>query len=140
MRRLILAALLAAVTPLAAAAQSYRAINDLEVFPLDRTTFEVIEARGEGPQGIWCAAAEYAKNRLRTQARIYIIKGRDGARSVAGRKSVVFTTDVASLPAGPFRSISVSTSRVGVGLPVNHALQFCRTDDFDVDEWSAPGN
>lgn len=118
--------------PTLAGAQAYRAANNLDVIALNGSTFEVIEAAGEGPRGMWCAAADYAETRLRASDRIYILKGRGAANSVAGRKSVVFTTNPASLPQGPFQSISISTSQVGAGLPINHALQFCRFDDYEL--------
>lgn len=132
MRPLLFAALLAVVAPVGVNAQTFRAVNDLIVVPLGRSTFEVIEARGEGPRGIWCAAAEYAERRLGAEGRIYIRTARGASRSVSGRKSVVFTTNAASLAQGPFRSTSLNTSQVGVGLPIDHAIQFCRRDDFDI--------
>lgn len=118
--------------PTFAGAQTYRAVNNLDVIALNSSTFEVIEAAGEGPRGMWCAAADYAETRLRAGGRIYILKGRGAANSVAGRKSVVFTTNPDSLPQGPFQSISISTSQVGAGLPINHALQFCRFEDYEL--------
>ncbi len=134
MRPLIRAAALAAAAlPTLAQAQTFRAINDLIVIPLSGSSFEVIEARGEGARGIWCAAAEYAEERLGATGRVYIVGARGPARSVQGRKSVVFTTNVASLPQGPFQSVSLTTSQVGTGLPVAHAIQFCR-DVFDHDD------
>lgn len=128
MSRLTLAALAIAVLPAALNAQTFRAVNDLNVVPLQQGAFEVIEARGEGPRGIWCAAAEYAERRLGTRGRVYIAEARGPAHSVAGRKSVVFTTDVKRLSQGPFKSVSLSTSQVGVGLSVDHAIQFCHRD------------
>lgn len=130
MRCLTVAAAVACILPAALSAQTYRAINDLNVIPLGASTFEVIEARGEGPRGIWCAAAEYADKRLGADGRIYIREGRGPAHSVKGRKSVVFTTNPANLSQEPSRSVSVNTASVGLGLPVVHALQFCR-DVFD---------
>jgi hypothetical protein len=134
MRAYILATILAAVVPAIADAQTYRAVNRLTVVPLSGSSFEVIEAYGEGPSGMWCAAADYAKRRLGTRGRIYILEGRGASQSVSGRKSVVFTTDANSLPQGPITSISLSTSQVGVGLPINHAIQFCRAEDFETSE------
>ncbi|WP_298857676.1 hypothetical protein [uncultured Sulfitobacter sp.] len=132
MRPLLYAVVLAVATPIAAQAQTYRAVNDLDVVPLSRSTFEVIEARGKGPRGIWCAAADYAERRLGAKGRIYIRDARGPSRSVVGRKSVVFTTNAANLSQGPFQSTSLNTSQVGVGLPIAHAIQFCRPDDFDI--------
>lgn len=133
MRAFIFATFVAGLLPGIASAETYRAINHLIVVPLDSASFEVIEGRGEGPRGIWCAAAEFAEQRLGATGRIYIQEGRGPARSVQGRKGVVFTTDVARLSQGPSQSFIVSTSQVGVGLPVAHAIQFCR-DVFDRDE------
>lgn len=132
MRTLFTSALIAALLPLGAAAQTFRAENFLNVLPLSRTTFEVIEANGEGPRGIWCAAADYASKRLGYYDRIYIREGRGASRSAPGRKGIVFTTDAGSLSQGPSQSISLTTSQVGVGLPVNHAIQFCKFDDYEL--------
>lgn len=130
MRLTVIAAAIALVVPITANAQTFRAINDLNVVPLSRSTFEVIEARGQGPRGIWCAAAEYAERRLGASGRVYIRDGRGPAQSVEGRSSVVFTTNAGELDQGPFQSTSLNTSQVGVGLPIDHAIQFCRRDDF----------
>lgn len=131
MRPLILAAAIAVALPLGAGAQTYRAVNNLNVIPLDHASFEVIEARGEGPRGMWCAAADYAERRLRANGRIYIRDARGPSRSISGRKSVVFTTNAGALEQGPFQSVSLDTSQVGIGLPIGHAIQFCRRDVSD---------
>ncbi|MEH6646500.1 hypothetical protein [Sulfitobacter sp.] len=131
MRSTILAALIALTVPVASQAQTYRAMNYLDVVPLSSTTFEVIEAYGKGPLGIWCAAADYAERKLGYYGRIYISEGRAPSRNVPGRKSVIFTTDVNSLTQEPSQSLTLSTTRVGVGLPANHAIQFCRPADYD---------
>lgn len=130
MRRLLVTSLAIVAFPALLSAKNFRAVNDLTVVPLGGSSFEVIEARGEGPRGIWCAAAEYAERKLGAQGRVYIQEGRGPATSVAGRKSVVFTTDASKLSQEPSRSLTVSTSRVGAGLPIPHAIQFCR-DVFD---------
>jgi hypothetical protein len=134
MRSAIFAALVAFAVPAVAQAQSYRAVNHLDVLPISSTSFEVIEAFGEGARGIWCAAADSAGRKLGYYGRIYISEGRAPSRNVSGRKSVIFTTDVSSLTQEPSQSITLSTSRVGVGLPVNHAVQFCRTADYEIGE------
>jgi hypothetical protein len=126
MRSYVVAALFAAVLPAAASAQPFEAVNHLNVLPLGGTTFEVIEARGEGPRGIWCAAAEFAEQRLGANGRIYIREARGPSRSVSGRTAVAFTTNTANLTRAPSQSLSVTTSQVGVGLPIAHAIQFCR--------------
>lgn len=132
MRLFVLATLVAGLVPVVSSAQNYKAVNNLTVVPLGASSFEVIEGRGEGPRGIWCAAAEYAERRLGAQGRVYVQKGRGPSHVVSGRKGVLFTTNPAKLAQRPSQSLSVSTSRVGAGLPVAHAIQFCR-DVFDRD-------
>lgn len=129
------AAVLSGGFPAVAAAQSFEAINHLKVYGLSQTSFEVIEARGEGPRGIWCAAADYAINRLGTprNQRFYVQSPRGKSQSGAGRIGVVFTTDVASLPVEPSRSYSVTVDRPGLGLPIYHANQFCNDYEIELD-------
>ena len=132
--RALLFGLTCALAPVMASAQSYQAINRLAVIPLNPTDFEVIEAYGEGPRGIWCAAAEFADARMRmgkTQ-RIYIKSGRGPAISAAGRKGVVFTTNAGSVT--PVTSYSVSVRQEGLSLPVNHAIQFCNDYLYDIED------
>jgi hypothetical protein len=133
MRSVIFATAVALTLPAIGHAQIFRAVNDLNVVPLSASSFEVIEARGAGPRGMWCAAAEYAEQRLGARDRVYIQGARGPARSVQGRKSVVFTTNAGNLPRGPFQSAFLSTSQTGIGLPVAHAIQFCR-DRFDKED------
>lgn len=130
MRSLIIAAIIALSTPVAGSAQTFRSVNYLDVLPLTATTFEVIESGGKGPRGVWCAAAEYAERRLRARGRIYVLEARGPSRSVQGRNSVIFTTDASSLSQGPSQSVLLSTSQVGIGLPIAHAIQFCRDADY----------
>lgn len=127
MRRFILAGLLTAL-PFGAAAQTYQAINRLTVIPLGGSDFEVIEDNGEGPRGLWCAAAEFAEDRLgaSTAARLYVKDARGPTKSGVGRTGVVFTIDEASLSVPARRSYSVSVDVAGLNLPVGHAIQFCR--------------
>ena len=100
----------------------------LDVNAISGTQFEVIEARGEGARGMWCAAAQYAINQLGVErGRIYVARVRGPAQTVPGRKGVVFSTKPIG-NVGP--SPSVSVGQVGENLPVQHALQFCR--DYDI--------
>jgi len=135
MRSFILSTALAlSAVPATLSAQSFQAVNDLIVVPLNRASFEVIEAHGQGARGMWCAAEEYAEKRLSAKGRVYVLSVRGPSQTVEGRKSVVFTTDADSLPQGPSRSVSVDTSQVGIGLPIAHAIQFCHDYDFDFSE------
>ena len=127
MKRLALAAILSAV-PLVAFAQSFTAVNELQVIPLSDASFEVIEDHGEGARGMWCAAAEFAEERLGTPsaAEIYVKSPRGPSISGVGRTGVVFTLNDAELSEPAFKSYSVSVRNVGQALPVGHAIQFCK--------------
>lgn len=132
----ILLAISAVSLPTASVAQSYQAINRLQVFPLGGGDFEVIEARGEGARGMWCAAADYVKARFGqgTTGRIYVKTARGPSVSRPGRKGVVFTLDPNSLAQPASQSLAVTVRSVGVGLPTNHALQFCRDYLLELDD------
>ncbi|NOR30912.1 MAG: hypothetical protein GQ539_07440 [Sulfitobacter sp.] len=126
--RSILAAAICATLPFAAHAQSYEAINGLNVIPLGGSSFEVIEARGEGPSGIWCAAASYAQDRvgLSNTTRLYIKTPRGPSISGAGRTGVVFTSDPNDLPSPPIKSYSISVDQQSIGLTIGHSIQYCQ--------------
>ena len=132
MRAFILAACIAALPGLAAA-QTFKSINQLLVVPLGKTEFEVIEARGEGARGIWCAASDYAQKRLGlvTGGRIYVKTPRGPSVSGLGAKGVVFTADPAQLSVPPSSSVSTSVRVAGQGLPIQHAYMFCR--DYQIE-------
>jgi len=125
MRSLFLATILSVSVPLAALAQPYVAINRLLVVPLNATDFEVIEGRGEGARGMWCAAASFAQDRLGLprNTRLYVKTARGPSVSGAGRRGVVFTTSTKGVT--PKTSYSVSVREPGLGLPQYHAFQFC---------------
>lgn len=135
MRRSILSCLFI-MLPLAAMAQSYQAINRLNVVPLGGADFEVIEDNSEGARGLWCAAASYAEDRLgaSTAAPLYVKSARGPSRSGTGRTGVVFTLNEASLSAPARKSYSVTVDQPGLNLPVGHATQFCKDYLIELDD------
>ncbi|MEW9919443.1 hypothetical protein AB2B41_07505 [Marimonas sp. MJW-29] len=124
------------VFPMQGTAQAYRAFNLLTVVPLNATDFEVIEARGEGARGMWCAAADYAIHALRVprEQRLYVKTPRGRSISGAGRIGVVFTVDVNALGVSPSRSYSVTVRTAGLSLPLHHAYQFCRDYELELED------
>lgn len=121
------------VLPVAAQAQAFEAINRLIVVPLSSTEFEVIESRGEGARGIWCAAADYVRTRgiQSADGRLYVARPRSAAQSVRGRAGVVFTVAPDDTLRDTPRSYTVTVRRAGENLPINHAYQFC--EDYIID-------
>ena len=78
MRRAAIFAAVLASLPLQAAAQqpAYRAVNWLIVVPVTANSFEVLEDYGEGARGMWCAAGDYARNRIGVPVRAQLyLKG-----------------------------------------------------------------
>ena len=134
MRR-FLVLLISCVLPLEAAAQAYRAENWLLVVPLNTFDFEVIEDRGVGARGIWCAAGEFAQNVLALPAeeRLYIKTPRGPSVSGVGRRGVVFTTDASRAEGDAGQSYSVTVRRAGENLPSHHARQFCRDNLIELE-------
>ena len=133
--RLLSLAALCLTLPTLAVAQTFKAENRLNVVPLNANDFEVIEARGEGARGMWCAAADYAQARLpRGDGRLYVKRARSAALTASGRKGVVFTNAPATLAAPASTSLSVSVRQVGRSLPIAHAYRFCRDNDDDRDD------
>ncbi|SPH20003.1 hypothetical protein ASD8599_00743 [Ascidiaceihabitans donghaensis] len=123
-----LAAAILALAPLNAGANGFYFDPGLTVNPVSATQFEVIEARGEGARGMWCAAARYAVYTLgQDKGRLYVDTPRGPSVTQNSGKGVVFTTQA---PENPTQSVSVTVRRAGASLPVIHALQFCR--DYDV--------
>ena len=131
-----LPALMAAGLAIPASAQVYQAINRLAGMPLGNGDFEVIEGRGEGARGLWCSAADYVKARDGGGAnpRIYVKRARGPSLSSPGQKGVTFTTDANALGAPPSQSLSVTVNTPGVGLPANHAIQFCKDYLIDLED------
>ena len=111
----------------ALAAQSYWAVNSLRVYPITKDTYEVIEDRGAGARGIWCAAADYvqAAGLDRVRLRMYVLEERGPSRAVPGRFGVVFTINPDEKLRETPPSYSVSVNRRGENLTVGHALNFC---------------
>ena len=130
----IFAALACSALALPAVADTRLAIGffpDLDVNPISRSRFEVIEANTAGPRDFWCAAANYVIDDLRINTgRLYIDTARGPAQTAPGRKGVVFTTEA---PSNPKTSYSMSVRQENVGFSVAHAHSQCSTahDFFD---------
>jgi hypothetical protein len=133
MRKLKMMAMLATIPATIAtgvSANGFYFDPGLAVNPVNSSQFEVIEGRGEGPRGIWCAASLYALNTLGIdRGRLYIASPRGNSQTVNGRKGVVFSTQVVGAVAA---STSITVRQAGSNLPVQHALQFCRDYDYDL--------
>lgn len=124
--RLFVFAILSGLLPLTAQAQAFTAENRLVVIPTNSTDFEVIEARGEGARGIWCAAADFALRHIpqTPHQRLYVKSPRGPSITGVGKLGVVFTTTTIGTEV-PGPSYSVTVRRAGASLPVQHAYRFC---------------
>ena len=118
---------------LPASAQSYLAVNRLDVVPMTQDTFEVIESRGAGASAIWCAAADYTiwAGRDGPRKRLYVLTPRGPSRTRAGATAVAYTLTPDDRLRNTPPSYSVSVRREGENLAVFHAHNFC---DVFIDE------
>ncbi|MEM6340752.1 MAG: hypothetical protein AAF729_06360 [Pseudomonadota bacterium] len=129
LRSVIVAALL--LSPTLGAAAKYGTYPRLEVNQLQDGRYEVIEAAGFGQEGVWCAAGEYAIRALGlNRGRIYVDRPSGPALTRAGRKGIIFTTEVVAQQ----KSGSSSVRDRGSNLLIGHAVQFCadRSDRDDI--------
>lgn len=123
MRMTILAAIATlAATPLAA--QSFRAVNDIDVTPTSGG-FAVQADGGTGARAMWCAAADYAYERLGAAGadRLYIAEGR--APGIGQRAPVTFTLDPSGLAPSSVFVTGLSLRNAGANLSIGHARSFC---------------
>lgn len=129
MRFFLFVIVVTAVTATAGLAETFRAVNRLYVVPVTPDTFEVIEDRGAGARGIWCAAADYVRTigRDSTRKRMFVLEARGPSRTVPNRIGVLFTlTPDESIRETP-SSYSVTVNRKGENLAVGHAYNFCQS-------------
>ncbi|MEM1073236.1 MAG: hypothetical protein AAF665_17925 [Pseudomonadota bacterium] len=117
-----------------AAAAAFRAVNWLYVVPVSQDSFEVLEDRGQGARGMWCAAADYARaaGLYSPQKRMYILEPRGPSRTTPNAIGVVFTTNPDDSIKDTPSSYSVTVKRKGENLLIGHAYEFCRQPFDDV--------
>jgi hypothetical protein len=129
MRRVFLLLCVLGAAPTAFAADPFRAVNWLTVVPINANTFEVLESRGAGVHGIWCAAADYARaaGLDGVRKRMYVLDTRGPARTRANETGVVFTTNPDEQLAKTPTSYSVSVTTKGANLSIAQAYIFCET-------------
>jgi hypothetical protein len=134
MRVFLFCLCISAVAMPVVAASAYRAINWLFVIPITADTFEVIEDRGEGARGIWCAAADYAQaaGLDGIRKRLYVVEPRGPSRTQANAIGVSFTTNPDDELAQSPSSYSVSVKRRGDNYAIGHAINFCSSPIEDV--------
>ena len=108
----------------AAVAQEFRAENDVKVTAVS-SGFSVTSDGGYGARGMWCAAADYARDVRGASgiARLYIAEAR--APGLGQRGPVRFTLDPSGLSPTPVVIVGASLRRAGSSLSVDHAYQFC---------------
>ena len=127
LRSICVAGLAFVVSAAPLSAQGYRAENRIHVNPLAGNVFEVIEGRGYGARGMWCAAADYAKDVLRAPgtSRLYVHTARGPSITQPGRKAAAFTLDPTGLTPSGAMIVTISVRTPGANLSVDHAYSFC---------------
>ena len=112
---------------LPASADTYRAINWLNVNPISDTEFEVVLKAGASPSGVWCAASDYSWKRLGKFKKTDLVVKSAAGPSVtrSDRNGVVFTVDPGQLDVVPTKSFFLQINKVGASVSVGHAKMFC---------------
>ena len=124
MWRRILSAAALAMLAVPVAAQGFRAENRVTVLPAPGG-FDVQSGGGFGARGMWCAAADYARDALgaRGGQRIYVAVGR--RPGLGQRAPVRFTLDPTGLTPQSVFIVGSSLQTAGSALSVDHAFSFC---------------
>lgn len=124
MYRTLTAALAALTLAAPAGAAPFRAENRVSVTAAPGG-FLVHGGGGQGARGMWCAAADYAREVLgapQTQ-RVYVAQ--DSPRGLGLRQPVLFTLDPSGLTPSRFLIVGGSVGRAGANLLIGHAYSFC---------------
>ncbi|MEM8655346.1 MAG: hypothetical protein AAGF36_11415 [Pseudomonadota bacterium] len=119
--------LLALILPSAVLAQQFllREIVIIPVYPINTTTFEVIENDGAGGTQLWCAAGKFTRGYLRQRGGdLTVLQPRAASAAFPGRKSVVFTTQPT---ANAFGSTSQGVRQAGQTFSMAHAYALCKS-------------
>lgn len=101
--------------------------SNLTIAPLAADTFEVIEGHGAGARGLWCAAADHARDALNPGggARLYVVTPRGPSQTVRGRAAVTFSLSPQDTVPRQTVIAALSTYQAGSTLSVSHALSLC---------------
>ena len=121
-------ALIAGLCPAFALAGTQGEEDAITINRLNASDFEVVSGSFVGGnEYFWCGAASYVERRTKRSGLtpIYIKQPIGPSRSVAGRKSVVFSTSNAGLPANQDRSTLTLKVR-GAMLKAAKARSYCR--------------
>ncbi|WP_299874163.1 hypothetical protein [uncultured Sulfitobacter sp.] len=115
-----LALALALATP--AAAQTFRAENRVDVTPV-ANGFAIADGNGQWARGMWCAAADYARDVLGAGGtqRIYVAK----SKGRGAGNPVIFTLDPTGLTPSSVTFLSSSIKTPGANLSVDQANVYC---------------
>lgn len=124
MKRYFIGALLAALISEPLMAQGYTQRNRLTFTPLENGV-RIEGETGHGARGTWCAAADYAREKLgaRGYQDLYVSEPR--VRGLGRPNAVSFTLDPSGLTPSDVFIVGTSLSRRGARLSVDHALTFC---------------
>ncbi len=118
----------AALLSLPAAAASYRAINGVEVFPVNSHEFEVFSARGAPKEQYWCAAADFLRRQGQPwKTRVYVAQGYARGKVSGAPSTVTFTIDPAASGVTPYEeNLITDLFTVGYSKSLTGSWKYCR--------------
>ena len=117
-------ALIAMLAAGPSSASNYISDGSLEFAPLPDGV-QITGNTGRGARGTWCAAADYAVNRLdaRRSQKLYVSEPL--AKGLGRSSAVGFTLNPTSLTPSNVFIVGGSLTRRGSAMTISHALAFC---------------
>lgn len=113
---------------LPATAATFRAINGVEVVPVNSHEIEVFSRRGAPKKQYWCAAADFLRRQgVPWKTRIYVAQGYARGKVTGAPSTVTFTIDPAASGVEPYENnVITDLFTVGYSKSLNSAWSYCR--------------
>lgn len=124
-RAMMAAVAMALAVPVPAFA--FSSINGTRVNPVNANVFEVVPKNSGQGTAIWCAAADYARRKLKLdwQADIYVARGLGQSETTKRRSAVQFTANPGAVGITPTTSFRINNFKVGDHMSVSQANSYC---------------
>lgn len=113
---------------LPASASTFRAINGVEVVPVNSYEIEVFSRWGDPKEQYWCAAADFLRRQgMPWKTRVYVAKGWSRGKVTGVPSTVTFTIDPAASGVTPYENnLITDLFTVGYSKSLTGAWKYCR--------------
>jgi hypothetical protein len=113
---------------LPASASTFRAINGVEVLPVNKSEIEVFSRRSPPKEQYWCAAADFLRRQgLPWKTRVYVAQGYARGKVSGVPSTVTFTIDPVASGVTPYENnLITDLFTVGYSKSLTGAWKYCR--------------